>query len=60
MASIYEQARLTSLALAEDALIRMKDNEDDPDMIEAINDALHSIDRLLAWSEYRDSEEKSN
>lgn len=58
MASIYEQARLVSLALAEDTLIRMKDNEDDPDMVEAINDAIHAVDRVLAWSGYGESAEK--
>ena len=59
MSSIYEQSRLNSLAVALDALVRMSENESDPDMTDAINDAIHAVDKVLAWSGYRQSAERS-
>ena len=51
MANIYKQARTTSLVLAEDSLIRMKDNTYDSELQEAIDDAITAIRRVLDLQE---------
>ena len=58
MSTIYAQARLVSLVLAQDSLVRMADNETDPKMADAINNAIHALDTVLSWSYYRESAER--
>ena len=55
MSSIFTQAKLISLVLAQDSLVRLADNETDPDTVDAINDAIKAVDKVIEYYGYGSS-----